>query len=844
MQIIREISMHLDRREPTPFVDAVQGETARAVTLALYQNDADWTIPQDASILIRYRKPDCTGGVYDSMPDGSRAWNIYGSRVDIRIAPQALAVAGVTAMQVAIIAQGEELASFIFHLRVESDPSVGTRASDDYINIGQWLMPRIYQYVSEAEAAASWAAQSAEEARITAAAVSSRYTPSYILGRLDGADGLVQENAGAIVSDYFPLLNHTLGVAFSELVTVRLFYYNQALGFLGADLTRTGSFELDAPEGAAFARAEIRYAAGQDVMDVAALAKYVTLYIPNNAAQDAQRAQDAASQAYHSADRANTASVTAEASKTAAMQHAADAHSYALRAENAADRAEAAAGDGVPDYWNAHLTEKAAAIRGEMDAIGNAGVSFLAVTDRHEGSNAGHTAALIRAVEEKTGLLVADLGDCASSGVHPDKAHLLATLDSVMDGYHGLNVLRHRGNHDASYGSLGGVSYAYNLSNAEAYSRIFSQLPTGCVTGGDGQYYYYDDPRSKTRFICLNTVDHPYEENADGTAKYNGQDFYSIRQAQMDFLVSALNVEAGWHIIVTTHVPPVGAYDAKFPTAPYLRKLLAAYNSKTAFSADYAGQFGGELQYTDLAKHNDSEWQSGVRVNSSNAVVSISDANQILTNPIPVGGDNQFHVKGLNVYDASCADGANYCRLVLLDANKAIVAACQLNASAWKSYYCTADYDSAVAVVDVAGAIEKAKSAMGVSDVSYVRFCGYTTAPADVIVTRDQQIIQGEAGWDALTINADFSGCKGELVGMFTGHMHRDLNYNSGNCPDINFPIVTVGRDAILNEANYTLERTVGTVTEHTFDAVTVDYTKRLIRTVRIGAGADREIAY
>lgn len=312
MQITQQITMHLDRRQESQIVDAVQGETARAVTLALYDKDQPWTVPADASILIRYRKPDCTGGIYDSLPDGSRAWDFQENLVTVRIAPQALAMAGVIAMQIAIVAQGEELASFIFRLRVEADPSVGTLASDDYINIGQWLMPRIYQFVSDAQAAAALATQAADEARRTAAGVSSQYNLAYDTCCIDPVTGLPADNACAIVSDHFPLLNKLLGVAFSPLVTVRLFFYDSTLAYLGADLMRTEFFEMDAPAGAAFARIEVRYASGMVVANPYDLASYVTVYIPNTSAQDADRAENAASQAFISADRANTAAQAAE----------------------------------------------------------------------------------------------------------------------------------------------------------------------------------------------------------------------------------------------------------------------------------------------------------------------------------------------------------------------------------------------------------------------------------------------------------------------------------------------------------------------------------------------------
>lgn len=522
----------------------------------------------------------------------------------------------------------------------------------------------------------------------------------------------------------------------------------------------------------------------------------------------------------------------------------ADGNDYVLTDADRAEIAQLAAGLTIPEYWQLHMAEKIAVIKDKMDAIGNSGVSFVAITDRHEGDNAGHATALIRAITEKTGVVVADLGDVASSGVHPNKADLLATLDGVMEDYRGLTVLRHRGNHDASYGTLSGQAYAYNLSNKEAYNRIFSQLPAGCVTGGDGQYYYFDDTKTKTRFICLNTLDHPYEENEDGTPKYNGQNFYSIQQEQVDFLIAALEVAEGWHVIITTHVPPVTAYDDKFPTAVYLRKLLAAYNSKATYSGSYAGQGGGANQYTDLADHTDAKWESGKRVNSSNAVVAVADANQVITNEITLGGANQFHIKGLNVYDAMVS-GSNYCRIILVNSAHTITGALQLSSNIWQSYYSVADYDDTVTVVDVAGMLEKwAASGSDTSDVAFVRFGGYTTAPESVIVTRDENIAAASLPWDALTIDADFTGSKGNLVGVVTGHTHKDLAYSSANCADINFPIITVACDGNIANGQYYATREDGTTTEQSFDVITVDFDARKIYTTKIGAGTDRVIAY
>lgn len=96
----------------------------------------------------------------------------------------------------------------------------------------------------------------------------------------------------------------------------------------------------------------------------------------------------------------------------------------------------------------------------------------------------------------------------------------------------------------------------------------------------------------------------------------------------------------------------------------------------------------------------------------------------------------------------------------------------------------------------------------------------------------------GEYGYDAVSVNADFTGAKGTLVGYFHGHIHSDsLNTTMG------FPIIGTRCDAV---EEYTEElqneRVVGTVTEQSFNVFTV--TPDVIYSTKIGAGSDREISY
>lgn len=170
-------------------------------------------------------------------------------------------------------------------------------------------------------------------------------------------------------------------------------------------------------------------------------------------------------------------------------------------------------------------------------------------------------------------------------------------------------------------------------------------------------------------------------------------------------------------------------------------KLLSGYTVNDVIvtvNEEISGKpSNGESNYTNLADPTSSEWKIGYRVNSSlNIVETSGDTNQQLTNIIPLSGNNQFHIKGMGVYDELSNDGSNYNRVILMDSNGTILAAAQLDSNSFRGYYTVADYDSAVAVVDVTSVIAKANK----TGVAFVRFGGRVTDPASVIITIDQRI--------------------------------------------------------------------------------------------------------
>lgn len=99
----------------------------------------------------------------------------------------------------------------------------------------------------------------------------------------------------------------------------------------------------------------------------------------------------------------------------------------------------------------------------------------------------------------------------------------------------------------------------------------------------------------------------------------------------------------------------------------------------------------------------------------------------------------------------------------------------------------------------------------------------------------------GVDGWTNSTVNVDFSSAKGEIIAMFTGHIHYDGIYTE----TMACPIVTItAAGATGNNSEQIYDRPSCTDQETSFDVVTINRAARKINCTRIGAGSDRETSY
>lgn len=152
MIILHKLEMDLTRRGQMERIDAVQGDgNARVLELSLTAAGVAWEIPEDAAVFLRYRKPDGTGGCYDSLPDGSAAWNTEGNVLRITLAPQVLTAVGTVLAQAELVRSGASVATFTVQIVVQENPAEGVVQSEDYVHMLQWMKGEADRLLQEAK---------------------------------------------------------------------------------------------------------------------------------------------------------------------------------------------------------------------------------------------------------------------------------------------------------------------------------------------------------------------------------------------------------------------------------------------------------------------------------------------------------------------------------------------------------------------------------------------------------------------------------------------------------------------------------------------------------------------
>lgn len=156
MNVNQNVSLNLTADGIPPRLHMVQGDSnTRTIVASLWDDSKPYDVPASAAVMMRFRKPDGTGGLYDVTEGGAKI-SVSGNVVTIPVATQLLAVAGVVFAQVDVYgaatgAAAEKLATF--RLAIEVAPSVYPDApiiSSDYFNI---LTAKVAEAVAAADRA-------------------------------------------------------------------------------------------------------------------------------------------------------------------------------------------------------------------------------------------------------------------------------------------------------------------------------------------------------------------------------------------------------------------------------------------------------------------------------------------------------------------------------------------------------------------------------------------------------------------------------------------------------------------------------------------------------------------
>ena len=143
MQITHNVELNLSIDSIPPRLHMPQGDGGRIISASLWDGAALYSPPEGTLCMMRFRKPDETGGLYDTAEDGTKI-SLSNNTATIPVALQVLAVEGFVHCQVELYAPAAEgevlsanrLATFEFEILVS--PSVYPDAeviSGDYINI-------------------------------------------------------------------------------------------------------------------------------------------------------------------------------------------------------------------------------------------------------------------------------------------------------------------------------------------------------------------------------------------------------------------------------------------------------------------------------------------------------------------------------------------------------------------------------------------------------------------------------------------------------------------------------------------------------------------------------------
>lgn len=191
--VTKEFTLDLTNPGLPMVLYAVKGEeSVRKVTFNLYNGTTSYTIPSAASVSIAFVNTDGHKGVYKTLPNGSKAYEISGNSVSVILAPEVCTGYGTSLVQVNIYdTDGKKLKTWTLTVKLDAQvPDADDIQSKNYYTIQDDL--------------------SFLEARLNNLVVGNTKDNEVIDARVD-YNGVTHESLGAAVRDVTGKLKEDLG---------------------------------------------------------------------------------------------------------------------------------------------------------------------------------------------------------------------------------------------------------------------------------------------------------------------------------------------------------------------------------------------------------------------------------------------------------------------------------------------------------------------------------------------------------------------------------------------------------------------------------------------------------
>lgn len=143
--VIKHIICELTGYRPGT-VDVSQADRgSRAVSCRLLENGAAWMIPDGATARVAYTLPGGAEGLYDTMPDGSPAWQIDGNTVTVQLIDQLMAQPGMAHMSIVLIGpEGGQLATWPIRVNITPDKAARLTVPENLPPYGAGFAGKIF----------------------------------------------------------------------------------------------------------------------------------------------------------------------------------------------------------------------------------------------------------------------------------------------------------------------------------------------------------------------------------------------------------------------------------------------------------------------------------------------------------------------------------------------------------------------------------------------------------------------------------------------------------------------------------------------------------------------------